>query len=163
MCVKSCSNIALNIKNLNKVNIIWLQYRKVSKDLHLSFFVLKFPWLMQMTVTWTSGYDIHEAVPFVEWGFKGRTQIQTPAGSLTFHRNSMCGTNHFICPFSSIVKTFLLLLFSVLRFLLEKHQLLFLLLEVLTFQVNSLIKAIQIFHPSFVYHKFCSDSDCKGK
>ncbi|GER43662.1 purple acid phosphatase 27 [Striga asiatica] len=25
----------------------------------------------EMTVTWTSGYNIDEAVPFVEWGFKG--------------------------------------------------------------------------------------------
>ncbi|PON72154.1 Acid phosphatase [Trema orientale] len=45
----------------------------------------------EMTVTWTSGYDINEAVPFVEWGFKGSAQIQTPAGTLTFRRNSMCG------------------------------------------------------------------------
>ena len=48
---------------------------------------------MQMTVTWTSGYNIDEAVPFVEWGFKGRDQIQTLAGTWTFHRNSMCGTD----------------------------------------------------------------------
>ncbi|KAF4361620.1 hypothetical protein F8388_007636 [Cannabis sativa] len=46
----------------------------------------------EMSVTWTSGYDINEAVPFVEWGFKGRPQIQSPAGTLTFGRNSMCGT-----------------------------------------------------------------------
>ncbi|GMN56636.1 hypothetical protein TIFTF001_025765 [Ficus carica] len=45
----------------------------------------------EMTVTWTSGYNIDEAVPFVEWGFKGRDQIQTLAGTWTFHRNSMCG------------------------------------------------------------------------
>ncbi|KAK4713144.1 hypothetical protein R3W88_019051 [Solanum pinnatisectum] len=45
-----------------------------------------------MTVTWTSGYNIDEAVPFVEWGWKGQEQKCSPAGTLTFHRNSMCGT-----------------------------------------------------------------------
>ncbi|KEH34962.1 putative phosphodiesterase I [Medicago truncatula] len=45
----------------------------------------------EMTVTWTSGYDISEAVPFVEWGPKGGKQIQSAAGTLTFNRNSMCG------------------------------------------------------------------------
>lgn len=45
-----------------------------------------------MTVTWTSGYNIDEAVPFVEWGWKGQEQKRSPAGTLTFHRNSMCGT-----------------------------------------------------------------------
>ncbi|XP_006362452.1 probable inactive purple acid phosphatase 27 [Solanum tuberosum] len=45
-----------------------------------------------MTVTWTSGYNIDEAVPFVEWGWKGQEQTRSPAGTLTFHRNSMCGT-----------------------------------------------------------------------
>ncbi|KAH0975315.1 hypothetical protein GBA52_017214 [Prunus armeniaca] len=38
----------------------------------------------EMTVTWTSGYNIIEAVPFVEWGLKGEAQIQSPAGTLTF-------------------------------------------------------------------------------
>ncbi|KAI7985100.1 putative inactive purple acid phosphatase 27 [Camellia lanceoleosa] len=46
----------------------------------------------EMTVTWTSGYNIDEAVPFVEWGFNGEHQTQSPAGALTFHRNSMCGS-----------------------------------------------------------------------
>ncbi|XP_049413651.1 probable inactive purple acid phosphatase 27 isoform X2 [Solanum stenotomum] len=45
-----------------------------------------------MTVTWTSGYNIDEAVPFVEWGWKGQVQQRSPAGTLTFHRNSMCGS-----------------------------------------------------------------------
>lgn len=49
-----------------------------------------------MTVTWTSGYDISEAVPFVEWGPKGRKQIQSAAGTLTFNRNSMCGMDYFL-------------------------------------------------------------------
>ncbi|CAD6269710.1 unnamed protein product [Miscanthus lutarioriparius] len=46
----------------------------------------------EMTVTWTSGYSIKEAVPFVEWGPKGRDRTLSPAGTLTFGRNSMCGS-----------------------------------------------------------------------
>ncbi|TVU04934.1 hypothetical protein EJB05_48078 [Eragrostis curvula] len=46
----------------------------------------------EMTVTWTSGYDISEAYPFVEWGLIGGSQpTRTPAGTLTFNRGSMCG------------------------------------------------------------------------
>ncbi|XP_054807002.1 probable inactive purple acid phosphatase 27 [Prosopis cineraria] len=45
----------------------------------------------EMTVTWTSGYNIDEAVPFVEWGLKGESQTQSPASTLTFNRGSMCG------------------------------------------------------------------------
>ncbi|KAF7838174.1 nucleotide pyrophosphatase/phosphodiesterase-like [Senna tora] len=45
----------------------------------------------EMTVTWTSGYDIDEAVPFVQWGPMGGRQTRSPAGTLTFTRNSMCG------------------------------------------------------------------------
>lgn len=45
----------------------------------------------EMTVTWTSGYNIDEAVPFVEWGLKGEAQTRSPAGTLTFTRESMCG------------------------------------------------------------------------
>ncbi|CAO2202664.1 unnamed protein product [Urochloa humidicola] len=46
----------------------------------------------EMTVTWTSGYDISEAYPFVEWGAVGSSQpARTPAGTLTFNRGSMCG------------------------------------------------------------------------
>ncbi|CAL5441493.1 unnamed protein product [Camellia sinensis] len=44
-----------------------------------------------MTVTWTSGYNIDEAVPLVEWGFKGGNQIRSPAGTLRIHQSSMCG------------------------------------------------------------------------
>ncbi|KAG4943200.1 hypothetical protein JHK85_047846 [Glycine max] len=36
----------------------------------------------EMTVTWTSGYDINEAIPFVEWGPKGKTQVQSPARNI---------------------------------------------------------------------------------
>ncbi|KAJ7956048.1 Purple acid phosphatase [Quillaja saponaria] len=45
----------------------------------------------EMTVTWTSGYNIDEAIPFVEWGPEGGIQLPSPAGTLTFDRNSMCG------------------------------------------------------------------------
>ena len=51
--------------------------------------------LLQMTVTWTSGYDITEAVPFVEWGEKGGRRFLTPAGTLTFDKSSMCGKSLF--------------------------------------------------------------------
>ncbi|XP_062168602.1 probable inactive purple acid phosphatase 27 [Alnus glutinosa] len=46
----------------------------------------------EMTVTWTSGYAIDEAVPLVEWGLKGETQTRSPAGTLTVDQNSMCGS-----------------------------------------------------------------------
>ncbi|KAJ6718391.1 PURPLE ACID PHOSPHATASE [Salix purpurea] len=45
----------------------------------------------EMTVTWTSGYGINEAEPFVEWGRKDGDLMRSPAGTLTFNRNSMCG------------------------------------------------------------------------
>ncbi|KAJ8771549.1 hypothetical protein K2173_026726 [Erythroxylum novogranatense] len=45
----------------------------------------------EMTVTWTSGYNIDEAVPFVEWARDGEPSKQSPAGTLTFDKNSMCG------------------------------------------------------------------------
>lgn len=45
----------------------------------------------EMTVTWTSGYGINEAEPFVEWGPKGGQWGRSPAGTLTFDRSSMCG------------------------------------------------------------------------
>ncbi|KAH7528222.1 hypothetical protein FEM48_Zijuj05G0049600 [Ziziphus jujuba var. spinosa] len=46
----------------------------------------------EMTITWTSGYNIDEAVPFVEWGLKGEIKMRSPAGTLTFDRSSMCGS-----------------------------------------------------------------------
>lgn len=46
----------------------------------------------EMTVTWTSGYDIDEALPFVEWGPKNGPRTRSPAGTLTFSRNDMCGS-----------------------------------------------------------------------
>lgn len=50
----------------------------------------------QMTVTWTSGYNIDESVPFVQYGMKGEIQLFSPAGTLTFEQNSMCGMNHLL-------------------------------------------------------------------
>nr|XP_043614817.1 probable inactive purple acid phosphatase 27 [Erigeron canadensis] len=56
----------------------------------------------EMTVTWTSGYNIDEATPFVAWGLKsqqskqspfavkGQRPLLSPAGTLTYHQNSMC-------------------------------------------------------------------------
>ncbi|MFS8000529.1 putative phosphodiesterase I [Helianthus anomalus] len=44
-----------------------------------------------MTITWTSGYNIDEATPLVEWGRKGHNKKLSPAGTLTFTRGSMCG------------------------------------------------------------------------
>ncbi|KAM0012690.1 putative phosphodiesterase I [Helianthus debilis subsp. tardiflorus] len=35
----------------------------------------------EMTVTWTSGYGINEAEPFVEWGKIGGYQRHSPARS----------------------------------------------------------------------------------
>lgn len=46
----------------------------------------------EMTVTWTSGYNINDATPFVEWGLEGKFPVQSPAGTLTFGRSSMCGS-----------------------------------------------------------------------
>ncbi|KAI3671433.1 hypothetical protein L1987_87171 [Smallanthus sonchifolius] len=43
----------------------------------------------EMTVTWTSGYNINEATPLVSWGVQGERAMLTPAGTLTFHQNSM--------------------------------------------------------------------------
>ncbi|KAK9116055.1 hypothetical protein Sjap_015002 [Stephania japonica] len=45
----------------------------------------------EMTVTWTSGYGINEAEPFVEWGPQVGDRRFSPAGTLTFSRSSMCG------------------------------------------------------------------------
>ncbi|KAL2938460.1 putative inactive purple acid phosphatase 27 [Bienertia sinuspersici] len=45
----------------------------------------------EITVTWTSGYSIDEAVPLVEWGFPDSIPKQAPAGTLTFTRNTLCG------------------------------------------------------------------------
>ncbi|XP_048527800.1 uncharacterized protein LOC125507190 [Triticum urartu] len=44
-----------------------------------------------MTVTWTSGYGISEAHPFVEWGMKGSHPVHAAADTVTFGRESLCG------------------------------------------------------------------------
>ncbi|KAH0460875.1 hypothetical protein IEQ34_008450 [Dendrobium chrysotoxum] len=46
----------------------------------------------EMTITWTSGYNIDESLPFVEWGPNDGHQTRSPAGTLTFSRNDMCGS-----------------------------------------------------------------------
>ncbi|PWA52691.1 purple acid phosphatase [Artemisia annua] len=45
----------------------------------------------EMTVTWTSGYGIEKAEPFVEWGRKGEEKQRSFAATLTIDRNSLCG------------------------------------------------------------------------
>ncbi|CAE5957401.1 unnamed protein product [Arabidopsis arenosa] len=45
----------------------------------------------EITVTWTSGYGLDIAEPVVEWGIMEGERKFSPAGTLTFARNSMCG------------------------------------------------------------------------
>jgi hypothetical protein len=45
-----------------------------------------------MTVTWTSGYGVGEAYPFVEWGMKGSNPVRAAADTTTFGREKLCGT-----------------------------------------------------------------------
>ncbi|EFH69032.1 hypothetical protein ARALYDRAFT_888748 [Arabidopsis lyrata subsp. lyrata] len=45
----------------------------------------------EITVTWTSGYGLDIAEPVVEWGIMEGERKFSPAGTLTFGRNSMCG------------------------------------------------------------------------
>lgn len=61
---------------------------------------------VKMTVTWTSGYNIDEATPFVEWGWKGHDPKLSPAGTLTFTRGSMCGINYNLM--SNLIKNYLM-------------------------------------------------------
>lgn len=49
-----------------------------------------------MTITWTSGYALNEAVPFVEYAVKGQAKARSPAGTLTIDQNSLCGIIRFI-------------------------------------------------------------------
>ncbi|OIW18290.1 hypothetical protein TanjilG_31430 [Lupinus angustifolius] len=46
----------------------------------------------EMTITWTSGYNINESTPFVEWSLTGKSPALSPAGTLTISRNSLCGS-----------------------------------------------------------------------
>ncbi|KAK1357939.1 hypothetical protein POM88_051195 [Heracleum sosnowskyi] len=50
----------------------------------------------EMTVTWTNGYNIDEAIAFVEWGMKRQSQRRSPAGTLTFNRNSIFTVDPFV-------------------------------------------------------------------
>lgn len=70
------------------VYICGLRLSRIIKKLFTSFF-------QQITVTWTSGYGISDAEPFVEWGPKGGNLVKSPAGTLTFDRNTMCGMQLF--------------------------------------------------------------------
>ncbi|CAN7020481.1 hypothetical protein BRARA_F00920 [Brassica rapa] len=45
----------------------------------------------EMTVTWTSGYGPDVAEPVVEWGIKGGKRKLSPARTLTYGRNDLCG------------------------------------------------------------------------
>ncbi|XP_076891783.1 putative inactive purple acid phosphatase 27 [Bidens hawaiensis] len=45
----------------------------------------------QMAVTWTSGYNVDEADPFVEYSLTRQGRSLSHAGTLTFSRSSMCG------------------------------------------------------------------------
>ncbi|KAG6553828.1 hypothetical protein Mapa_004745 [Marchantia paleacea] len=46
----------------------------------------------EMSVTWTSGYSKEEATPLVVWGvLNGDTNHTTPASTLTFTREDICG------------------------------------------------------------------------
>ncbi|CAN6167567.1 unnamed protein product [Urochloa humidicola] len=46
----------------------------------------------EMAVTWTSGYSINDAYPFVEWKLKGEENSKrAPAGTLTYTRKHLCG------------------------------------------------------------------------
>lgn len=58
-----------------------------------------------MTVTWTSGYDIDEAHPLVEWGIKWSTPVRSAAGTITFDRESICGMAYINILFSSTEQT----------------------------------------------------------
>ncbi len=47
---------------------------------------------MQITVTWTSGYGLDEAVPLVLWGPEdNKSQFTSPASTLTYIRKDLCG------------------------------------------------------------------------
>ncbi|BAT08857.1 Os09g0505900, partial [Oryza sativa Japonica Group] len=48
----------------------------------------------EMAVTWTSGYNVDEAYPFVEWTMNEKENARarrSPADTLTFTRNHLCG------------------------------------------------------------------------
>jgi hypothetical protein len=69
-----------------------------------------------MTVTWTSGYSIDEAVPFVEWGLTGEINLRSPAGTLTVEQNSMCGTLIYIYILTIYTRTVQLMICNIVLF-----------------------------------------------
>ena len=60
-----------------------------------------------MTVTWTSGYGKKDADAVVQWGTEvGKELLLSPASTLTFTRDDMCGTfPDFIICYLRVVKT----------------------------------------------------------
>lgn len=47
----------------------------------------------EMTVTWTSGYGVDEAIPLVQWGtVDDKGQHIVAAGTLSYERDSLCGS-----------------------------------------------------------------------
>jgi len=61
-----------------------------------------------MSVTWTSGYGINDAEPFVQWGPKGGDHMHSPAETLTFTSESMCGKGSHL-PVNFIQSSFSLM------------------------------------------------------
>ena len=56
--------------------------------------------IVQMTVTWTSGYGKKDADAVVQWGTEvGKESWLSPASTLTFTRHDMCGRslNFILC------------------------------------------------------------------
>ncbi|KAK2978206.1 hypothetical protein RJ640_030379 [Escallonia rubra] len=102
LCPNAFANVKIIVvKIVARTHTFVLQPKLVAVSNYISFANPKaplYPRLAQgkswneMTVTWTSGYNIDEAIPFVEWGLKGHQQGRTPGGTLTFTRNSMCGS-----------------------------------------------------------------------
>ena len=70
-----------------------VHFDHINPELLISFFRIfsHFLAVIQMTVTWTSGYDIDEGVPLVKWGLQGGQQKRSFAATSTFTKNSMCG------------------------------------------------------------------------
>lgn len=53
--------------------------------------------MVQMTVTWTSGYGKKDADAVVQWGTEvGKDSWISPASTLTFTRQDMCGRSQVI-------------------------------------------------------------------
>ena len=68
-----------------------------------------------MTVTWTSGYNIDEAIAFVEWGPLNSSTKQSPAGTLTYTRNTLCGMVKMLSIIVYVLIIKFLLIFSSIQ------------------------------------------------